>query len=185
MTPDRRQGGDRRQVTLGPPEGECERRHRRDRRGSHRRTQIREGAAWVCAVAALLLAGWGAYVAGESTEDAAEANRIAADATAAARVTADRVAAQADQATRDNALSSFQGCRRANRETRPAARAGLLVLRDLVAAVNAGATGDLPPAFRDAPAKLEDALRKLAPTDCPAAYPAGYVVWIEEGRPAP
>lgn len=183
---ERRSGEVRRTGDEGPPHGRDRRNGPRDRRGSLRRRQLREVAAWACAVAGLLLAAFAINVASDANENAGRANDVSSRAAAAAAVTANAVADQAEADARANALATFNACRRANRDTRPAARAGLLVLRDLILAANRNdEPPNLPPEFREAPARLEAALARLAPTDCAKAAPDGYAVWIEEGRPAP
>ena len=99
-------------------------------------------------------------------------------------VALDRVGGETAARTEDNALASFNGCRRANVQTRPATRITTATLRDLIVFVNSfpGGAGETDP-FARAPARLEQALRLLRPQDCPHLYPEGYEVWVERGKP--
>ena len=100
-------------------------------------------------------------------------------------VALDRIAGERNARTADNALSSYNGCRRANVQTRPATRIIGVTLRDLIVFVNAGAAAsDLANTpFAGAPKRLETAVALLRRQPCSRQYPEGYAVWLARGKP--
>ena len=86
----------------------------------------------------------------------------------------------------DNALATYNGCRRANVQTRPATRIIGSTLRDLIVFINAGASAEELAAakpFARAPARLEVAVKLLRRQPCSRQYPDGYAVWLARGKP--
>jgi hypothetical protein len=101
-------------------------------------------------------------------------------------VALDRIAGERTARTADNALATYNGCRRANVQTRPATRIIGVTLRDLIRFINAGATeAELAAAqpFARAPARLDLAVSLLRRQPCSRQYPDGYAVWLERGKP--
>ena len=101
-------------------------------------------------------------------------------------VALDRIAGERNARTADNALATYNGCRRANVQTRPATRIIGVTLRDLILFINRGATAEELAAakpFARAPKRLETAVQLLRRQPCSRQYPEGYAVWLARGKP--
>ena len=141
------------------------------------RLSVRERILVAAAVVGLVMAG----ISGCGVKTANDrANRAVDRVAAESRARALESARQVD----DTALASYRGCVDANEDLRPAARLVAVVLRDLVRAVNQS-QGPLPAAFRNAPGRLNRAVARLAPRNCPRAYQDGYAVAVRRGLVKP